>query len=139
MTESILALLKKHREVILYLVFGVLTTLVNILCYWLLADILHLHYLASNALAWVLSVAFAYLTNRTFVFQSSARGAAAIVREAGLFVGCRLLSGVFDMLCMFVCVDVLGINDLVAKVVSNVIVVILNYIFSKVLIFKKAG
>lgn len=135
--EWILSMIKKHREVVLYLVFGVLTTLVNILVYFILADVLGIYYLAGNAAAWVLSVLFAYVTNRTYVFQSKASGAAAVARELILFVGCRLLSGAFDMGCMYLCVDVLRMDGMLAKIISNVIVVILNYLFSKLLIFRK--
>lgn len=137
MIEKLTLLMKKYREVIMYLIFGVLTTLVNIAVYWLLASVLGLHYMAGTVIAWIVSVAFAYVTNRVFVFKSKAHGAAAVLREIGLFVGCRLLSGVFDVVCMFVSVDLLHINDMLAKLLSNVVVVILNYIFSKLLIFRK--
>ena len=130
-----MGLLRKYREVILYLIFGGLTTLVNIVCYSALADWMGVYYLSANAIAWLLSVLFAYLTNRAFVFESSSRGSAAL-REIILFAGCRLFSGVFDMACMFVCVDLIRMPGLAAKILSNVIVVILNYLFSKFWIFR---
>ena len=126
--ETIWNLMKKYREILLYLVFGVLTTLCNIVSYFALNDLLHIHYLVANALAWVLSVLFAYLTNRTWVFESKSQGFSAIAREMGLFFGCRLLSGVFDLLAQ---------NDMIAKIASNVVVIVLNYLFSKLIIFKK--
>lgn len=135
--ETIWNLVKKYKEILLYLIFGVLTTLCNIVSYFVLSDLLHIHYLVANALAWVLSVLFAYVTNRTWVFESKSQGLAAILREMGLFFGCRLLSGVFDMAFMFVAVDLLAMGDMIAKIVSNVVVIVLNYLFSKLIIFKK--
>lgn len=129
-------MLQKYKEVVLYLFFGGLTTLVNIVSFSLLADWLGVYYLTANAAAWVLSVLFAYLTNRRFVFESKSHGT-AILRELALFVGCRLLSGALDMLCMYACVDLIHMPRLIAKILSNIIVIILNYLFSKFLIFRK--
>lgn len=131
-----MGLLRRYREAILYLFFGGLTTLVNIVSYALLADWAGVYYLAANAAAWVLSVLFAYLTNRSFVFNSHSQGLAAL-RELMLFVSCRVLSGVFDMACMFVCVDLIRMPGFWAKIISNVVVVILNYLFSKFWIFRE--
>lgn len=130
--ERISALCNKYREVIMYLIFGVLTTLVNIVVYFLFDNILHIYYLLANAIAWILSVLFAYETNRRWVFASSSQSR---WKEFTMFVGCRLLSGVTDMVVMFVFVDILTIDSFIAKLVANVIVVIMNYIFSKFLIF----
>ena len=91
----------------------------------------------SAAVAWVLSVLFAYVTNRRWVFHSEAKGAKAIGKEFAAFLGARLGTGLLDMLIMYLCVDLLGWNDMVMKLASNVIVVILNYILSKFFIFKK--
>lgn len=130
-------LLSKYKEVILYLVFGVLTTAVNIVVYYIFNDMLGIHYLAANAVAWVLSVLFAYITNRIWVFESRNTAFSAVAKEIMLFTGCRLFSGVVDMGVMFVGVDVLLCNSMIMKVISNVIVVVMNYVFSKLLIFKK--
>ena len=90
----------------------------------------------ANVLSWVLSVLFAYVTNRTWVFEHRAHGTGPILREMGLFFGCRLLSFFCDMAIMFLCVDVLHINDLIAKVFTQVVVIVLNYVFSKWIIFR---
>lgn len=132
-----LDLMKKYREVILYLIFGVLTTLVNLISYFLLTDVARVNYLFSNVLAWVLSVLFAYGTNRVWVFQSQAKGTAAIVKEMVSFFGARLFSGGLDMGIMFVCVSLIGLPDGVIKILSNILVIVLNYLFSKLWIFKK--
>ena len=79
----------------------------------------------------------AYVTNRRWVFHSEAKGAKAIGKELAAFLGARLGTGLLDMLIMYLCVDLLGWNDMVMKLASNVIVVILNYILSKFFIFKK--
>lgn len=128
-------LMEKYRDVIPYLVFGILTTIVNIVAYWLCAHPLHLGIMVSTVIAWVLSVLFAYVTNRKWVFHSEAAGA-AIIREILSFYGARLATGLLDMLFMFIFAERLGLNDTVIKICSNVVVVILNYIFSKFLIFR---
>ena len=127
-------LLMKYKEIIMYLVFGVLTTVVNIVVYFLSAELLHINYLISNALAWFLSVLFAYITNRKYVFDSKNN---QIIKEAISFFGSRLATGIMDMVLMWFLVNFNIVNDVVAKVVVNVIVVILNYILSKLVVFKK--
>ncbi len=135
--NSLLNVYTKYKEVILYLVFGVLTTIVSFVSYYFCSEVLHIHYLVSNIISWVLAVAFAYVTNRIWVFESKSNSLSATLKEMFTFVNCRLLSGVIDMGVMFLLVDALGINDLYAKLFTQVIVVVLNYIFSKLIIFKK--
>lgn len=137
MINLIKKLYTKYEELILYVFFGGLTTLVNIVVYWLCADVLRIYYLISNAFAWIFAVLFAYVTNRTWVFKSKKNGALAIIKEFALFVSGRILSGLGDMLIMFVCVSVLTLPGLVAKIAANVFVVIFNYVFSKLIIFRK--
>lgn len=126
-----------NRETVLYVVFGVLTTLVNILSYQAAANWLHIGTLIANAIAWVLSVLVAYTTNKIFVFQSHAAGFGGFLKEMGLFFGMRLLSFGVDELCLWLMVDVAHWNGLVSKIAVNVIVLILNYIFSKWFIFSR--
>ncbi|MBQ2791826.1 MAG: GtrA family protein [Oscillospiraceae bacterium] len=137
MIQWALERMKKYREVILYLIFGVLTTLVNIVSYFLLTDIAGVNYLLSNVIAWVLSVLFAYGTNRVWVFQSQTKGTKAVLGEMAAFFGARLFSGGLDMGIMFVCVSLIGLPDGIIKILSNVLVIVLNYLFSKLWIFKK--
>ena len=125
------------RELILYGVFGVLTTLCNIVCYWLSARVLGIEELTSTVIAWVLSVLFAYLTNRTWVFQSRAHGARAITWEVLTFFGGRALSGGMDVGIMALFVKVLGYDDLLVKILSNILVIILNYVVSKWIVFRR--
>lgn len=121
------------REVFFYLMFGMLTTLVNIVSFAILSRAIGIGTVISNVIAWFLSVLFAYVTNRRWVFQSE-RG--DVLREAAAFFSGRLGTGVLDTLVMFVTVDLLGWNDLLMKIISNVIVIILNYIISKLFVFK---
>ena len=126
----------KYKDVILYLVFGVFTTVVNIVSYWLCAHVLGLGVMASSVIAWALAVFFAYVTNRTMVFHSSATGKGEILNEIGYFFACRLGSGVVDWVIMFVFVTVLYFNDMIVKIAANFIVIVLNYVLSKFVIFK---
>ena len=124
-------------EMLLYIFFGVLTTVVNILSFGLLRDVLRWQLLTANTLAWVLSVAFAFLTNKVFVFRSKSFAAKQVLRELTSFVGARLFSLAVDTAGMWLLVDVLTWNDWLAKVLMNVIVIVLNYVFSKLFIFKR--
>jgi len=143
--KKIAELLKKYREQISYLFFGGLTTLVNIAAYWLLARA-GLSTGIANAAALALSILFAYITNRLWVFESKTRGLAAL-KELAYFIACRLGTGLVDQGIMVAGVDHLGpalfpgadleLWGVCVKVVSNVIVIILNYIFSKLIIFRK--
>ena len=130
-------LIETYKEIISYLFFGVCTTVVNFVIYFACTNLLDLNYLLANALSWVGAVAFAYVTNRIWVFKSKNRGIRAIFKEITAFVGCRLLSGVMDMLIMFVGVDLMGISDGITKLITQIVVVVLNYVFSKLIIFRK--
>lgn len=135
--EKCKQLYKKYEEMILYVFFGGLTTLVNIIVFFVMNTLMGIHYLIANAAAWILSVLFAYVTNRRWVFKSKCRGISAVFKEFAMFVGARVMSGAGDMLIMFLCVDVISVPSLVAKILSNVFVVIFNYLFSKLIIFRE--
>lgn len=128
---------KNFKEIIAYLVFGVLTTLVNIVVYWVAAHPLGIKTVPSSIIAWIAAVLFAYVTNRIWVFHSETSGRSGILREMFYFFSARLATGVIDWVFMYVTVDMLSFNDVYMKVIANVIVVILNYVASKLLIFRK--
>ena len=130
-------LYKKHKEVILYLIFGVLTTILNIVVFWLCNDILKIEYKISNVVAWILSVIFAFITNKLIVFESKSKSKEETTKEAISFVMARLFSLIVDMILMILMIDILKVNSLIAKIISNVVVVIINYVFSKFIVFKK--
>lgn len=123
----------KYRELLMYLVFGVLTTLVNIVSFFLCRSF-SINLYVSNGIAWFLSVLFAFFTNKFIVFESKSK---VNFKEMTLFYGSRILSLLFDMGIMYLLLQVLSVNELVSKIVTNVVVIILNYIFSKLFIFKK--
>ncbi len=125
---------KKYEEVISYLFFGACTTLCNIVVFYVTYELLHLDLLVANTLAWFLSVLFAYITNRIFVFKSKEKN---IAKEIVAFFFARILSLGVDSLIMFVGIDILKFSSLVVKIVANIVVVLFNYIFSKLFIFKK--
>lgn len=126
-----------NRETVSYVLFGAVTTVVNILSYQIFYHALGIPNLVSNALAWVLSVLVAYIVNKLFVFQSSTADARALLREFGLFVAARLFSFGIDELGMWLMVDVARLNTGISKLAVNIVVVILNYFFSKRIIFAR--
>ncbi|MDD6004453.1 MAG: GtrA family protein [Erysipelotrichaceae bacterium] len=136
MTE-IKNLLIKYKEQILYLFFGGCTTVVNIVVFALCSDILHMELLVSNFMAWVLAVFFAYITNKIWVFESKTETLNELVKEIGSFVFARVVTLLIDMLIMYVGVEILFINKMIIKVLANIVVIVANYVFSKLFIFKK--
>lgn len=144
-------LIVKYRELLLYLIFGVLTTLVNLVTFWLFTGILGEElYLINNAIAWVVGVIFAFITNKLFVFESKSWNSKIAGKEFIEFVGARLFSFGVEEGGMWLFVDVLGFGEksltlfgftitgqIIAKLVLAVVVVILNYFFSKFIIFKR--
>lgn len=129
-------LLLKHKAVIPYMFFGVCTTVVNVLCYSL-CEHAGLSVILSTAMAWFLAVLFAYITNRIWVFHSMATTSISILKELFSFFTCRLLTGFLDIAFMYIFVQRLTFNWTIVKITSNIIVIVLNYIFSKLIIFKK--
>lgn len=135
--DRLVGIVKGHRELILYLFFGVCTTLINTVCYRLFCDRLGIGNIASTVLAWLAAVIFAFVTNRSCVFNSKHSGFSALFREAASFFGCRLLTGVLDIGIMAFAVDLMHWNGTVWKLISNVIVTVINYVASKLWIFRK--
>lgn len=121
------------KEVVSYVIFGILTTVVNIVVYYFFGDILGVNYVISNIIAWFLSVLFAYVTNRIWVFESKNDN---ILKEVVLFFGGRAFSGVLDTLLMVLFIEVLLVGDFISKIIIQIIVVILNYVISKLIVFK---
>ena len=132
-------LYERYKDVIPYLFFGVCTTVVNIAVYWLLVYWIGYKTMPSTVIAWIASVFFAYVTNRKWVFHSEANGINAISREIGSFFMCRLATGIADWACMWVFVEVLNFNDVLIKILANILVIVLNYVASKLFIFRKAS
>lgn len=127
----------RYKHVLAYVFFGVCTTAVNVIVYFLCARLMGLNTAWSTILAWFFAVLFAFLTNKSLVFGSKSWERSLLIREIAAFYLCRLATGVIDLATMILTVDVLGWNDMLMKFVSNVIVIVLNYVASRFIIFKK--
>lgn len=137
MLKTIRSLITKYWDILTYLVFGVLTTVVNYLVYLPVYNLLGLSAAVSNAIAWVVAVAFAYLTNKPFVFKSHDWSKATVIPELTKFVSCRIASGAMETVILLITVDILHWNGNLWKLLTQVMVVVLNYVFSKLIVFKK--
>ena len=131
-------LYKKYKEIINYLVFGGLSTLVNFVSYFIAARIFGIDEVVSSAISWFCAVTFAYITNKIWVFESKTNTAGSFFKEAVMFYLARVASGALcDVGTFALMVKVLHINDVIAKIVTQVMVVIVNYVFSKLIVFRK--
>ena len=136
MLHKLKSLLIKYWDAIAYLFFGVLTTLVNYAVYLPVYNLLGCSAVVSNMIAWIVAVAFAYLTNKPFVFHSNDWSLHTVFPELTKFVGCRVGSGVAETVIIWLSVDILGGNGNIWKLLTSVLVVVLNYFFSKFLVFR---
>lgn len=136
---NIKALLSKYKEPLSYLFWGAATTTVNYCMYFLCTDVGNLHYLLSNITAWVVAVLFAFVVNKRFVFDSRSWERAVVLPELWKFAGARVISGVLETGLLWFCVDLLHLPDGIIKILVSVLVVILNYIFSKLYIFHRGN
>ncbi len=149
--KMIITIFNKYKEIITYIIFGILTTLVNFFAFWLFTKIFGEElYLVNNAIAWVVGVVFAYITNKLFVFESKSWNLKLITKEITGFLGARIFSFLVEEGGMFLFISVLGLGEktltllgftitgqFIVKILLAVIVVILNYVFSKFIIFKR--
>ena len=122
--KRMIELLKKYKSFVAYAVFGVFTTIVNIVTYNVCYYNFEISNTLSNIVAWVLAVTFAYLTNKVWVFDSKSWNWQILRKEVPAFISCRLATGVMDLIIMFVCVDILGWHAMLMKLLSNVLVII---------------
>ena len=137
--RKIKKLIKKYDEIIRYLIFGVLTTVVSLLTYYLLVYTVFdpsraLELQITNVIAWIVSVTFAYFTNRKYVFKTKDE---LSFKEAVKFYLSRITTLIIDMFMMYILVSVFKFNDKIVKLIVQVVVVILNYVLSKFIVFKK--
>jgi putative flippase GtrA len=121
----------------MYAIFGVLTTIINLVTYYVLYDKIHIANVISTALAWFISVIFAFITNKLFVFDSKSMEVKKVLYELVTFFTCRITTGLIDLVIMYIAVDLNHWNEMIWKLMSNIIVIILNYVASKLIIFKK--
>ncbi|MBQ2801091.1 MAG: GtrA family protein [Lachnospiraceae bacterium] len=142
--KKIQELFVKYKEIIMYLIFGVGTTVVNWGIYTVIVMLgKEVNLTIANIIAWVGAVAFAYITNKLWVFESKSWSLEVVWKELGMFLGARIFSGIFEIGLFPVLVwlgmnqAIFGVEGMLAKVIISVLVVVLNYIFSKLLVFKK--
>ena len=136
MWHKIYNYIRKHAEVLLYLVFGLLTTVVNFLVYFPLHNGTTMLAAFANAIAWCAAVIFAFLTNKPFVFKSKDWSRRTVFAEAGKFTAARLGSLVIETGIIYLAVDIMRLDGNFIKIITSIIVVILNYLASKLLVFK---
>lgn len=134
----LIGIYKKYKEIINYLIVGVLTTVVSLGVYYIcVLTFLNpqngIQLQLANIISWIAAVTFAYITNRRFVFESKNTN---VLKEITSFIGTRAVTLLMDMLCMFLMVTCLEINDKIAKLIVQVIVTVANYLFSKLFVFK---
>ena len=130
-------LLAKYQDIISYLFFGVLTTAVNYLVYYPLTNVLGFDETVTNVIAWVVSVAFAFVTNKPFVFKSHDWSAKVVVPELTKFVSTRVGSGLLETLMIFVLVKLMRFDGNIVKIAASIFVIVINYVGSKLIVFKK--
>ena len=134
--KTLQILMTKYKDIIPYVFFGVCTTAVNVIAYWCTSHLLGQKLIVSTIFAWIIAVLFAYITNRKWVFHSRANSITGITKEILSFFSCRLVTGFIDIICMYLFVDIFGFNDVVVKFGANILVILLNYIASKFIIFR---
>lgn len=128
---------RKYEEGINYLIFGFLAFVLNYGLYYLFDNVLGMHYMVATVLSWVLTVVFAYWTNRTFVFKSKNKDAQSLLEEFLSFIGARVATELLEMGLMFLMVGRAGLNEMISKFVCQVLVIVANYFLSKLWIFKE--
>ena len=139
--NKLINIYKKYQEIINYLIVGVLTTLVSIFTYFILSLILDINnnilFIFANIISWICAVVFAYITNKKFVFNSATFNRKEEIKLFSMFVSSRITTLLIELIFMFLTVKVLLLNDKISKVIAQIIVIILNYIISKIFVFKK--
>ena len=135
--DKVKELFARHREIILYLVFGVGTTVIDFAVSLSLVYLLDVNLYLSKVIAWICAVAFAYVTNREYVFHSQNKSTKSVLIEASEFVTGRLISLLLQELMMAILYEGAKMREWVVLVLSSVLVIILNYIFGKLLVFRK--
>jgi hypothetical protein len=131
-------LLEKYKSIIRYAFFGVMTTIVNVAVYSLFYEVLSIGNILSTVVSWGLAVAFAFVTNKLFVFESRSLKAKTVLKEVTNFILCRVGTGLVEVIMMYVFVDILSYNGTIMKLLTNIIVIILNYVASKLIIFQRS-
>jgi putative flippase GtrA len=136
MGENMKELYEKYREIIVYLITGVLTTILNWACYGLGVSVFHWPVFVSNLIAWIAAVIFAYVTNKLIVFRSHCSSIGELAAECARFIGARLATMVIEVGGVYVLYNIIHQDELIAKLETQVLVVIGNYFISRFLVFR---
>lgn len=136
--ENLIKLFKQYKEPILYVIFGGFTTVVNLVSYAIFTRLMHIDDFVAIFLSWVLAVFFAYITNKIWVFESKNTEAKQLFKEIVSFASARVATLGLEYVIMFIGVDMIHINDMIVKIFAQVLVIVANYVFSKLFIFKKS-
>lgn len=139
MFDKLKSLFEKYRELISYVFFGGLTTVVSWGSYFVLNEVFHAHYLVSQIVSWILAVLFAFVTNKKYVFEDKVSGNKGIFVQLIQFGASRLFSLVVETLLLILMVDMVKMNENLAKIVVSVVTVVLNYFTSKLFVFKSSA
>lgn len=135
--EKIKELYLKYKSYINYVIFGVGTTIVSLVTFFIFNKLLNFNELIANVFSWIFAVLFAYITNKKYVFESSATTKEEIIKEAVAFYGARLITLGIEELVLLIGSTILNFDPMIVKLAAQVIVVIANYVFSKLFVFKK--
>ncbi len=135
--NTIRRLCTKYRELIIYGIFGVLTTGVDFGVYWLLTRLAEVDTLPAQIAAITAAIIFAFITNKKWVFKDKRVGLREIASQFASFASMRVLSGAFQTFCVWLFCDIMGLYDMAVKAVVAIVVILANYVFSKLIIFKK--
>ena len=130
--------MKRNKEIVNYIIMGILTTGVNILSYYILTESGVSDYRIATVIAWAVSVLFAYVTNKKYVFESRTSGLRELLHEVSSFFFFRILSLGIDFVMMIVLVELVVMDDFLAKIIANGVVIVFNYVVSKQIIFKNS-
>ena len=137
MKQKLMDLYAKYGDILRYLVIGVLTTVIDIAFFALFNGVLGLHYQIAKVIAWVVAVAFAFWGNKKVVFRTKTENNTALLREAGSFLAMRLVTLAFSVVFLYGAVEIVGWDENISNIICNIVVIILNYILSKLVVFKK--
>ena len=132
-----LAMYRKYQEAIDYLFWGGVAFVLSMVLFYIFANIMMIEEQIANVITWIICVIFTYFTNRTFVFKSKTKGAKAITKEFTEFTSARLATLVLENIVLLICIDLLLWHNMIAKLIGQFLVIVSNYILSKLWIFKK--
>ncbi len=138
MLEKLRIFYKRHKGILLFLLLGIVTTVVNYAVYLPLYNYIGMTATVSNCIAWVAAVTVSFLTNKPFVFESYDWSAKTVVPELVKYVGCRIGTGVAETAAIFIAVDLLGMDGNIIKLITSIMVIVLNYMGTKLFVFRRS-